>query len=181
VTPAEFEKDLVSLRTEIVECLKTRIDLLKYKLLIIAILASIGLGLTDKIDVEKAVIAPIYLLCIIPFACVFVDSLCMHNNLRILVIARFLQTNGNLYECFVSDIREYSTWIFSLEDCAVHISSIIVSVILIIIGYYKDSSALKITGFFGFIVIIIVYLLYYRLRNGIAEFKPKPYDYKQVI
>ena len=89
VTPAEFEKDLVSLRTEIVECLKARIDLLKYKLLIIAILGSIGLGLTDKINVEKAVVAPVYVLCVIPFACIFVDSLCMHNNLRILVIAKF--------------------------------------------------------------------------------------------
>ena len=75
MTPTDFEKDLVPLRTEIVECLKARIDLLKYKLLIIAILGSIGLGLSDKINKENAVIAPIHLLCIIPFACIFVDSL----------------------------------------------------------------------------------------------------------
>ena len=74
--------------------------------------------------------------------------------------------------------RDYSPWIFSLEDCAVHISSIIVSIILIIIGYYKDIFALTITGFVGFIVIIMIYLLYYRLRKGIAEFKPKLYENK---
>jgi len=173
VTPTDFEKDLVPLRTEIVECLKARIDLLKYKLLIIAILGSIGLGLSDKINKENAVIAPIHLLCIIPFACIFVDSLCMHNNLRILVIAKFLQTKGNLYECFVSDLRVDSRWMLSLEDVALHLSSIVVSVILIVLGICKDDIALIITGCVGLIIIGSVYGIFRWLKWRIKKFTSK--------
>jgi hypothetical protein len=167
VRPAEFEKELVPLRTEILECEKARIDLLKYKLLTIAVLGSIGLGLNDKINDQSAVIAPVYILCIIPFACIFVDSLCMHNNLRIVVIAKFLKEQGDLYERFVLDVRKRSRFIFSLEDFALHVSSILVSIILIGLGIWKSVCALIITGIVGVMMILTLYLIYRRLRASI--------------
>jgi len=97
----------------------------------------------------------------------------MHNNLRILVIAKFLQTKGNLYECFVSDLRVDSRWMLSLEDVALHLSSIVVSVILIVLGICKDDIALIITGCVGLIIIGSVYGIFRWLKWRIKKFTSK--------
>ncbi len=67
----EREKEFAPLRTEIVESEKVRIDLLKYKLITIATLSAVGLGLSEKIDLARVLIEPVYVLCIIPFVCIF--------------------------------------------------------------------------------------------------------------
>lgn len=76
-----------SLRTEIVESEKARIDLLKWKIILIAALGAVGFGIGKDTHSARPV-----LLGFIPLVCAYVDVLCVHNDLRILVIASFLRT-----------------------------------------------------------------------------------------
>lgn len=81
------------LRTEIVESQKARVDLFKWKIILIAALGAVGIGVEPTPTTSPAshlVVSPEYLLCLIPFVCVYVDLLCSHLNLRIMVIGRYL-------------------------------------------------------------------------------------------
>ncbi|MGK7899414.1 MAG: hypothetical protein AB4372_38810 [Xenococcus sp. (in: cyanobacteria)] len=80
------------LKTEIIEAAKSRIDLLKWKFLLIAGLGSIDLGLQEEVKI----FAPQFTLCLIPFVCCYVDLLCKHLNLRILVINKFMTISSKL-------------------------------------------------------------------------------------
>ncbi|OGD69619.1 hypothetical protein A3E89_01940 [Candidatus Campbellbacteria bacterium RIFCSPHIGHO2_12_FULL_35_10] len=91
--------DLVDpLRAEIIESQKARIDLLKYKLIAIAALGSIGLGLGSN----RPENAPL-ILALIPLVCLYVDLLCYHNTMRILVIGQFFKKNSCPYETFIAE------------------------------------------------------------------------------
>lgn len=78
------------LRDEIIEAEKSRVDLLKWKFISIAALGSIALGVGVKNPSE--IISQEATLCLIPLVCVYVDLLCKHLNLRILVISEFIKT-----------------------------------------------------------------------------------------
>lgn len=110
----------MELRDEIVESQKVRADLFKWKIILVATLGSLALGIESgrsSGDPATAVAAPAshqYLLCLIPLVCLYVDILCSHLNLRILVIGRYLQyvaavsesaTPAVAYEQFVEGAR----------------------------------------------------------------------------
>lgn len=96
-TPLSLEALIPVLRNEIVESEKARIDFLKYKLIVVGAIGVVGLGLKDQ--------APYPLvLMLIPLCCLYVDILCYHNTLRILVIGQFLSQNGCPYEKFIGSI-----------------------------------------------------------------------------
>jgi|HubBroStandDraft_5_1064220.scaffolds.fasta_scaffold563432_2 hypothetical protein len=81
--------DLVgSLRSEIVESIKIRADFLKWKIVLIAALGAAALGLTNHDQATPE------LLGFIPLVCAYVDVLCIHTDLRIFVIAKFLRNSG---------------------------------------------------------------------------------------
>ena len=85
----------MELRTEIIEAQKARSDLFKWKIILVATLGAVALGLGPK-DLQETATANTrfsndYLLCIIPFVCLYVDSLCSHMNLRMLVIGHYLR------------------------------------------------------------------------------------------
>jgi hypothetical protein len=141
------------LRNEIVSSEQARIDLLKYKLLTIAVLGAVGLGVgpgaveSGKYSVE---LQPVYVLCIIPFACNFIDLICWHNTIRILIIARFLISIGDPYERFINALgdkadglqtgkkaRKGPKFFFELEDLALQWSSILLSALLAIFGLFR--------------------------------------------
>ena len=73
------------LRSEILEAHNARSDLLKWKLVLVAGLGTIGLGLTQEIAHPIVLIG-------IPLVCAYVDLLTRHLTLRIHVIAGFLRT-----------------------------------------------------------------------------------------
>jgi hypothetical protein len=91
------ELDVV-LREEIMACQQARADLVRWKLILIAGVGSAGVGLL------QAGMAPApALLALIPLICVYVDAVCLHNDSRIMMIARFM-----LESAFVSDAaRDY--------------------------------------------------------------------------
>jgi hypothetical protein len=131
-----------SLRTEIVESEKARIDLLKYKLVAIAALGSIGLGFGAEVK-GPHLIDPAFVLCIVPIACAYIDLLCWHNTLRILVIAKFLQSQPDPYEAFIArkvnglpgGVRRF----FDLEDAALFWSTFVPSLVLLLWGAWDLS------------------------------------------
>jgi hypothetical protein len=161
----DYPKELISsLRTEIVESQKARIDLLKYKLIAIAALGSIGLGLGSNQHNLQPLIQ-VSLLAIIPLVCLYIDQLCYHNTMRILVIGQFFKAKGCQYENFIPELgkilptigptfyklklrQEYklmgiiiyspyrtgSGYFFELEDLSLQGSTIIVSFILCILS-----------------------------------------------
>jgi hypothetical protein len=94
------------LRTEIIENQKARIDLIKWKLLIVAVIVAWS--------VNNAMKGILWLsswgIGLIPFVCIFVDSHCFHINLRTLVIGHFLRLREGVegyaeYEHFVHKLR----------------------------------------------------------------------------
>jgi hypothetical protein len=98
------------LRTEIIENQKARIDLVKWKLVIVAAVVVWSL---DKLDKSASDLKPLsfWALSLVPFVCLFVDCQCFHINLRTFVISKFLRLNPEEkgtqqpYEEFVHRLR----------------------------------------------------------------------------
>lgn len=138
-------------RIEIVEAEKGRTDLLKWKLILVATLGAIGLGIkgTDKTETLPSLSLSL-VLCLIPLVCVYVDLLCKHLQMRILVIGNFFQTHRkedkNLsgedlciheYEKYAEKVRE----VFDLEDWAQNWSTYIFSALIIVAAFFiKEGS-----------------------------------------
>ena len=122
-----------NLREEIVASEKSRLSLLKYKLVATATLGGVGLGVGPE-NLKIAAFNPIHILCLIPFVCLYVDLLCWHNTLRILVIARYFRANGNPYEIYVHQLRGR---IFGLEEWVLQWSTITLSALLLIYGLFN--------------------------------------------
>ena len=116
-----------SLRDEIVSSQITRTEYLKLKLITVAAIASAALGLGQSSGPPDRYH---YLLCLIPFACVFCDLLCAHLALKIHVIAVFLRCEGDSYEAFVRDVRAQN--VFILESAATWYSSITLSLLILL-------------------------------------------------
>lgn len=129
-----LKDELSLLRNEIVESEKARIELLRYKLIAVASLAALGLGF--HIQRDNAKIAFDYVLCIIPFVCAYIDLLCYHNTIRILVIACFLKHNNDPYEGYIAQLDESNKvgvrQFFDIEDLVLFGSSIFLSFLLAI-------------------------------------------------
>jgi hypothetical protein len=125
-----------SLRSEIVESEKARIDLLKWKIILIAALGAVGFGMSR----EDAQPMPA-VLGFIPLVCAYVDLVCVHNTLRILVIAHFLRTDATpagsqakAYEELCQSVRQA----FLLEPFALVGTTILFSFFVAFIGLYLD-------------------------------------------
>jgi hypothetical protein len=90
-----------ALRSEIVENHKARVDLVKWKLLVIAVIV----GWSLQKDNQQL---SFWAMSLTPWACLFVDSHCFHLNLRTFVIGHFLRIWGgdeSQYEIFVHSLR----------------------------------------------------------------------------
>ena len=121
----------------IIENQKVRTDLLKWKLIIAAAVATLGLGASEiKLNTLPTVDLA---LCCIPFAAAYVDLLCSHLSLRVQVIGRFIRTTQfqtghenslQAYEEFVGRARQGDSASrgtvnpFGLEAKALYASSI---------------------------------------------------------
>jgi hypothetical protein len=93
-----------ALRSEIVENHKARVDLVKWKLLVIA--AIVGWSLDAGIKNYQQL--SLWAISLTLWACLFVDSHCFHLNLRTFVIGHFLRLWGgdeSQYEIFVHSLR----------------------------------------------------------------------------
>ena len=78
-----------TLRQEVLESQKVRSDLLTWKLILVAALGTAGLGFTKNGEGFDNLHL---ILCLIPFVCLYVDLLCRHLSLRVIVIGSFVRT-----------------------------------------------------------------------------------------
>jgi len=141
---ASVKEEISPLRSEIVESEKARMDFLKWKLIAVAALGAIGLGFSKQDGYP--LIASAYVLCIIPFVCAYVDLLCYHNDIRILVIGKFLSHTGDPYEKYVEALGD--TWkqkgseqkekgveyFFEIENFVLFYSSVFLSLLIGVLG-----------------------------------------------
>ena len=144
------KEELPDLRAEILESEKARINLLQYKLIAAASLAAIGLGFGDYKNTDIKMPAD-YVLCIIPFVCAYVDLLCYHNTIRILVIACFLNHNDDPYEGYIVKLgnaykKGGARYFFNMEDLALFWSSMGLSILLTfysVIPFFNETNITK--------------------------------------
>jgi hypothetical protein len=93
---------LSALRIELIETEKSGADFVKWKLIAVAAVASLALGVGQaKGDSHP----PHALICLIPLICAYVDLMSADLAVRILSIAAFLRSQGDVYELWVQDRR----------------------------------------------------------------------------
>jgi hypothetical protein len=83
---SQADSSMEKLRDEILQCESARADLLKWKLVIAGGVGAAGLGFAGSTGLRHADLV----LCVIPPAAVYVDLLCRHLTLKMLVIGTFL-------------------------------------------------------------------------------------------
>jgi len=152
--------DRQQLRNEIMESQKIRSDLLKWKLLLVAVLGASGLGLVNKIEKNSF---SFYILCCIPFVCLYVDLLCKHLNLRMIIICKYFRLKNKIhkqeYENFVDALRKFDGKklkakvkeekqinVFALEDMALEWATLLLSFFLFLFGFSILTGWISISG-----------------------------------
>jgi hypothetical protein len=176
---------LEAFRNEIVEAEKGRIDLLKWKLILIAGIGTIGLGLGSAEKITNPILPPHLLLCFIPLVCVYVDSLCQSLQTRILVISEFFQhyqyrtsddkmTHFHEYERFCNEVRPE----FHLEDWAQQGSTIGFSLVILALATTLEPLATVKGAFFMFCAIGIVLTIFLEILQRRKHKNIKKVAYK---
>jgi hypothetical protein len=141
------------LRQEILNSQQARSDLLKWKLGLVGALGAVGLGLAGANTPGHADLV----LCAVPFVSVYVDLLCRHLSLRMLVIGRYFAISGVTERSEREDLARYENLVeqarslnleswrsgegdgtggdaFSLEEWAISWSSAILAVGVAVYG-----------------------------------------------
>lgn len=127
-----------SFRNQIVETQKVCSGLMKWKLVLVAGIGTVGLGI-HRGDLPH----PVVVLMLIPLVCVYVDALCAHRSLRIQASGAFTAENpastGNHegqfarnYERFNDELRTQRG--LRLESLALHWSTAFASVLSLGLG-----------------------------------------------
>lgn len=182
----------------IIENQKIRTDLLKWKMIISATLASVGIGI-DPLLKTSVLPTPDIVLCCIPFVAAFVDLLCSHLSLRVQVIGKFVRLTTSdtdedqylhHYENFVDLMRHLKTAgrnvnVFGLEYQAMYTSSFLLSAFVIIYGTLvlfragrfgldavMHAALFWTTGAIGWVLILFIWRGYqrrYHIINSITK------------
>jgi hypothetical protein len=166
------------LRQEIIEAQKVRAEFLRWKLILVAALGAVGLGFShpESVHVPNAYLV----LLLVPLVCFYVDLLCKHMSLRIIVIGTFLRSRSSsaddaAYERFVSDARTMErgrTNAFAFEEWALDGSTAVLSLLVILVGLVPSSLGISIStidkylfigsGVSGLLLTLVVRFLYKR-------------------
>lgn len=176
-----------SLRQEILEAQNRRADLIKWKLLLVSALAATGLGLTNAPNIPYIELV----LCCIPFVCAYVDSLCYHQALILVVIGEFIRSRAksskenpeqsdfqdiSQYEIFSLQVRELpyrnkTISAYDLEKINLKWSSLIFSTFLIIYSISQYSrltyAPIFVSGIIGIFLTIFIQKSYNIRRDKI--------------
>jgi len=117
---------------------------MKWKLVLVAALGGVGLGLETHITQDVHL-----LLCFIPLVAIYVDALCAHLSLRIKMIGEYIYQSKPKSKEEISNHR-YEEFIrkcpprFKLETIALHWSTIFLSFYIIFYGYSQQKTVGKI-------------------------------------
>jgi uncharacterized membrane protein len=159
--------------------------LLKWKLVLVAALSAVGLGLNTGGRSHPVVLVAV------PLVCIYVDLLCRHLNLRIQLIAEFIRTcperEGNDEDNAAFLLRQYERYVprhanaFVLEDWALELSTKLISLTVVlygIIGQLLEVASnpttsvgvvLAASGIAGLGLSVLIDRTYHRQRDSLAE------------
>ena len=170
------------LRDEIIESEKARTELMKWKLILVAAIGGASLGIGS--DLQTGRNPPFGLLALIPWVCLYVDAICIHIELRIMAIGRFIRLGGNgtvPADSIARKYEEYCTTLrpaFSLEGFALTLTTLTISGLVLAIGVARpdvivpmsrpiSSFSLNVIRWSGALGIVGPVLFYtrYRLRS----------------
>jgi mannose-6-phosphate isomerase-like protein (cupin superfamily) len=98
---------LASLKRELLQSQKTRDELMKWKLVLVSAIGAAALGFSKDSNAPHAEFA----LCLIPFACCYVDLLCRNLSIRTKLLSRFMALGTGTaptsaearFECFYQE------------------------------------------------------------------------------
>ena len=156
---------------EIREAQKYRVDLLKWKIILVSALAAVGLGFT-KSSGSNEVIEPKLILCVIPFACAYVDVLHRHLLIRGKVNGEYLKHTDSARE-FEAVFREISTDVvsgFNFESLLIISSSVVFSTGVVSIGLWglAPNWPLVCTGLVGVILAVGIHVVTRKKQKQIS-------------
>lgn len=122
-------------KEQLLESQKTRDSLMKWKLVIVAAIGSTALGLSKNQPLPYTELA----LCLIPFACCYIDLLCRNLSIRTKMISQFLANEGEPLELFYKRFKEKlesnkNKRTYSLESIALRVSTYFLSAGIIPVG-----------------------------------------------
>lgn len=187
-----------NLRGEIVEAQKSRIDLLKWKLIIVASLMFFSLPIGGG---EKSLFGHLDSqigIALVPFVCVYVDILCMHLQIRIIALGAFIGSSDSVdpaekkYEESCSRIRG----VFDMEEWAQVYSTMFICFLVVLCAMYsywvEYNSEVKqgavvveglipgILGFSAFIGFLLAIFLKKKMKKRISRIL-KEYDNEEKV
>lgn len=164
---------LSALRAELIETEKTGADFVKWKLIAVAAVASLALGVGQQRNGDPP---PRALICLIPLICAYVDLMSADLAVRILSIAAFLRSEGDVYEQWVQQ-RRTMRWQnpFALAPMAVHGSSVAINFAVLIFAMFgtTDKPAIcmyTVAGFVGLLLAIWLWIIYVRHGHRLKQF-----------
>lgn len=181
------------LRTEIIESQKVRSDLMKWKIIAIAVIGSIGFGVSKTNNTFELA------LCIIPFVMAYIDALCLHITLRILSISKWHQSEpakeleNNDEFIYMGEYEKYAklAWkagAFNLDKWTVFFSSLVINLALITAPLFDEENKLFqfgnyiiLCGAIGLAVTIFLRLYVNRTKKKIENIEyPEKGDEQQT-
>jgi hypothetical protein len=158
-----------TLREEIIQAQTARSDLLKWKLVLVGGVGAAGLGFAGAEGPAKADLV----LAVIPPACVYVDLLCRHLSLRMLVIGAFIRgttaAEARMLRDYETDVeRKRPT--FALEEWAIAWSTLVFSITVSGYGLYVLGDEVGWVFFgSGVVGILFTWLVWYRFDTLYRE------------
>jgi len=173
-----------SLRTDVIELQKARSDLLKWKLLIVAGVGGVALGLSGQ---DQKIGNVRLALVVIPVACAYVDLLCRHLSLRITTVRIFIANRKDEssilheFEGFYSRVSEDVWSGHSLESLALIGSTLLLCLAVVPVGILVGPSPRSwcpwklpeglfyASSLFGILLASWIDFRYKKLRKGIKE------------
>jgi hypothetical protein len=173
-------KTVEALRAEILEAERSRSDLLKWKLVLVAALGAVGIGVNTENHRLPLVLVGI------PLVCAYVDLLCRHLTLRVHVIAEFLrgrQSRDAPDETRSEEdtFRAYESYAhanedaFSLENWALFGSSALISCAVaaygVVLALRQDPSwwgaAVAVSGVAGLVLTAVIEYVFEQRKETI--------------
>ncbi|WP_028587238.1 hypothetical protein [Desulfocurvus vexinensis] len=150
------------LRDEIIETQRGHLDMVKWKIVLVAALGAVGLGFQGAGTPGgggRAALPAHYVLCLIPFVCAYCDLMLCTLLLRMYAIGAFLHRQGAAqgallarYEHCIDSLRrgrDQHGGLFSFEGLAVFGSSFLFSALVFLVLVSLGEFALGLSGLAG--------------------------------
>jgi hypothetical protein len=165
----------VVLRQEIIEAQRSGSDFLKWKLIAVATVASVGVGLWVPTKGQPVADARL-ILCLIPIICAYVDMVSLDLSVRTLVVAKYLLRVGDPYEEHDYKLRGRHDNPFHAAAIASQGSSAAASVLILSLGLLGAArqwdlfhiSAFITSGVLGLVATFVLWVVY-KLRVSRLE------------